>query len=182
MIKLSLECFESPKTLAQSEFTMTRACAGSVQKLTGCKIPGWSSKMFVGYLGHPYCCIPGFWLVSQFSRSVVSDSLRPHELQHARPPCPSPTPGVHSNSCPLSLWCHPAISSSVIPFSSYIQSWHTPFLICNQSVVPCAILTVASWPAYRFSRGRSGGLVFPSLKEFSTVYCDPHSQRLWHSQ
>ena len=122
MIKLSLECFESPKTLAQSEFTMTRACAGSVQKLTGCKIPGWSSKMFVGYLGHPYCCIPGFWLVSQFSRSVVSDSLRPHELQHARPPCPSPTPGVHSNSCPLSLWCHPAISSSVIPFSSCPQS------------------------------------------------------------
>ena len=59
---------------------------------------------------------------AQFSRSVVSDSLRPHELQHARPPCPSPTPGVHSNSCPLSLWCHPAISSSVIPFSSCPQS------------------------------------------------------------
>ena len=54
----------------------------------------------------------------QFSRSVVSDSLWPHESQHARPPCPSPTPGVHSNSCPLSQWCHPAISSSVIPFSS----------------------------------------------------------------
>ena len=49
----------------------------------------------------------------QFSRSVVSDSLRPHELQHARLPCPSPAPGVHSNSCPLSWWCHPAISSSV---------------------------------------------------------------------
>ena len=48
---------------------------------------------------------------------VVSDSLRPHELQHARPPCPSPTPGVYSNSCPSSRWCHPAISSSVIPFS-----------------------------------------------------------------
>ena len=58
----------------------------------------------------------------QFSRSVVSDSLRPHELQHARPPCPSPTPGVHSNSCPSSRWCHPAISSSVIPFSSCPQS------------------------------------------------------------
>ena len=58
----------------------------------------------------------------QFSRSVVSDSLRPHESQHARPPCPSPTPGVHSNSCPSSQWCHPAISSSVIPFSSCPQS------------------------------------------------------------
>ena len=52
----------------------------------------------------------------------VSNSLRPHESQHARPPCPSPTPGVHSNSCPLSQWCHPAISSSVIPFSSCPQS------------------------------------------------------------
>ena len=58
----------------------------------------------------------------QFSRSVVSNSLWPHELQHARPPCPSPTPGVHSNSRPSSRWCHPAISSSVVPFSSCPQS------------------------------------------------------------
>ena len=62
------------------------------------------------------------WSSVQFSRSVVSDSLWPHKLQHARPPCPSPTPGVHSNSCPLSHWCHPAISSSVVPFSSCPQS------------------------------------------------------------
>ena len=60
--------------------------------------------------------------VSPFSLSVVSDSLWPHELQHARPPCPSPTPGVYSNSCPLRWWCHPAISSSVVPFSSWPQS------------------------------------------------------------
>ena len=59
----------------------------------------------------------------QFSRSVVSDSLRPHELQHARPPCPSPTPRVHPNPCPLSRWYHPTISSSVIPFSSCLQSF-----------------------------------------------------------
>ena len=58
----------------------------------------------------------------QFSRSVVSDYLQPHESQHARPPCPSPTPRVHSNSCPSSWWCHPAISSSVVPFSSCPQS------------------------------------------------------------
>ena len=58
----------------------------------------------------------------QFSHSVMSDSLRPHESQHARPPCPSPTPGVHSDSCPSSQWCHPAISSSVISFSSCPQS------------------------------------------------------------
>ena len=58
----------------------------------------------------------------QFSHSVVSDSLRHHEPQHARPPCPSPTPGVHPNPCPLCLWCHPIISSSVVPFSSCPQS------------------------------------------------------------
>ena len=58
----------------------------------------------------------------QFSHSVVSDSLRLHESQHARPPCPAPTPGVHSDSRPLSWWCHPASSSSVVPFSSCPQS------------------------------------------------------------
>ena len=59
----------------------------------------------------------------QFSHSVMSESLRPHGLQHARPPCPSPTPGVYSSSCPLSWWCHPTISSSVIPLSSHLQSF-----------------------------------------------------------
>ena len=63
------------------------------------------------------------WASIQFSRSVVSDSLRPHKPQHATPPCPSPTPGVYSDSCPLSRWCHPAISSSVVPFSSCLQSF-----------------------------------------------------------
>ena len=58
----------------------------------------------------------------QVSHSVMSNSLGPHEPQHARPPCPSPTPGVHPNPCPLSRWCHPTISSSVVPFSSCPQS------------------------------------------------------------
>ena len=58
----------------------------------------------------------------QFSRWVVSDSLQPYGRQHTRPPCPSPTPGVYSNSCPLSWWYHPTISSSVVPFSSCLQS------------------------------------------------------------
>ena len=57
----------------------------------------------------------------QFSHSVVSNSLWPHESQHARTPCPSPTPGVHRNSCPSSRWCRPPISSSVVPFSSCLQ-------------------------------------------------------------
>ena len=61
-------------------------------------------------------------IFSQFSCSVLSDSLQPHESQHARPPCPSPTPEVHSDLHPLSQWCHPGISSSVIPFSSCPQS------------------------------------------------------------
>ena len=59
----------------------------------------------------------------QFSGSVVSDSLWPHEPQHARPPCPLPTPGIHPNSCPSIRWCHPTISSSVVPFSSCPQSF-----------------------------------------------------------
>ena len=59
----------------------------------------------------------------QFSHSVVSKSLWPHGLQHTRPPCSSPIPGVYSNSCPLSRWCHPTISLSVVPFSSLLQSF-----------------------------------------------------------
>ena len=61
------------------------------------------------------------WVSVQFSCSVVSDSLWPHESQHARPPCPSPTLGVYPNSCPSNRWCHPAISVSVVPFSSCPQ-------------------------------------------------------------
>ena len=74
-------------------------------------------------IGLPYFVILEILRVSvQFSHSVVSDSLRPHELQHARPPCPLSTPRVHPNSCALSWWCHLAISFSVVPFSSCSQS------------------------------------------------------------
>ena len=66
--------------------------------------------------------VPHTFSSVQFSRSVMSNSLQLHESQHARPPCPSPTPGVHSNSHPLSQWCHPAISFSVVPFYSCLQS------------------------------------------------------------
>ena len=68
-----------------------------------------------------WCCLNSIFSSFQFSRSVVSDSLRPHESQHARPPCPLPTPRVHSDSRPSSQWCHPAISSSVVPFTSCPQ-------------------------------------------------------------
>ena len=78
----------------------------------------------------------------QISRSFVSDSLWPHELQHARPPCPSPTPGVHSNSRPSGRWFHPAISSSVIPFSSCPQS-----LPASRSFITESTLRMR-WPKY----------------------------------
>ena len=86
----------------------------------------------------------------QFSHSVMFDSLQPHESQHARPPCPSPTPGVHSNSRPSSWWCHPAISSSVVPFSSCPQSLPASesfpmsqlFAWCGQSTGVSALASV----------------------------------------
>ena len=73
-------------------------------------------------LARSKCLLKMRTLSVQFSGSIVSDSLPPHESQHARPPCPSPTPGVHSDSHPLSQWCHPAISSFAIPFSTCPQS------------------------------------------------------------
>ena len=85
--------------------------------------PQLSSYWISGYLiPIVFACISYKRASVQFTRSVMSDSLRPHELQYNRPPCPSPTPGVHSNSCPSSQWCHPAISSSVVPSSSCPQS------------------------------------------------------------
>ena len=75
------------------------------------------NKQFIGFKLHTVLSSV------QFSHSVVSNSLWPHEPQHARPPCPLPTPGVYPNPCPSSQWCHPAISSSVIPFSSCPQSF-----------------------------------------------------------
>ena len=87
--------------------------------------PAWQVDFLPAELpGKPYLFIIIDNLISvQFSCSVMSHSLRPHGLQHARPPCPSPTPGVYSNSCPLSWWCHPTISSSVILFSFHLQSF-----------------------------------------------------------
>ena len=79
---------------------------------------------------------------AQFSCSIVSNSLLPHELQHARPPCPSPNPRVHPNPCPLSQWCHPTISSSVVPFSSCPQSPLSIRVFSNESALHIR------WPKY----------------------------------
>ena len=92
-----------------------RSVAGYIYRVA--KSGTWLKRLSM----YPHAHIqPLKWI--QFSRSVVSDYLRPHESQHARPPCPSPTPRVHSNSCPSSRWRHPAISSSVVPFFSCPQS------------------------------------------------------------
>ena len=96
----------------------------------------------------------------QLSRSVMSDSLRPHESQHAKPPCPSPTPGVQSYSCPSSRWCHPAISSSVIPFSSCPQS-------LPESVFSNDSTLRMRWPKYcSFSFSISPSKELPGLISF----------------
>ena len=97
----------------------------------------------------------------QFSRSVVSDSLQPQESQHARPPCPSPTPGDHSDSRPSSQWCHPAISSSVVPFSS-----------CSQSL-PASRSFPMRWPKYwSFSFSISPSNEHPGLISFRMDWLD----------
>ena len=109
----------------------------------------------------------------QCSRSVMSNSLRPHELQHARPPCPSPTPGVYSNSCPSSQWCHPAISSSVIPFSSCPQS-----LPASGSFPMSQLFSIEStlpmrWPKYwSFSVSISPSNEHPGLISFRMDWLD----------
>ena len=110
-------------------------------------------------LGHQFSSI-------QFSRSVVSDSLRPHESQHARPPCPSPTPKVHWDSRPSSWWCHPAISSSVVPFSFCPQSLPTS-VFSNESTLRMR------WPKYwSFSFSIIPSKEMPGLISFRMDWLD----------
>ena len=106
----------------------------------------------------------------------MSNSLQPHESQHARPPCPSPTPGVYTNSCPLSQWCHPAISSSVVPFSSYLQSFPASgsfpiswlFALGGQSIGALAtVLPMNIWGWFLLG---STALIFLQSKELSRVF------------
>ena len=114
------------------------------------------------------------------SVSVVSDSLRPHGLQRARPPCPPPTTGAYSNSCPLSLWCHPTISSSVIPFSSCLQSFPASgsfqmsqlFWSAGQSTGVSASVNIQDWFLF-------GGIGWISLqsKGLSSVFSNTTVQK-----
>ena len=102
----------------------------------------------------------------QFNRSVVSDSLWPHESQHTRPPCSSPTPGVYPNSCPSSRWCHPATSSSVVPLSSCPQSLPA-WVFSNESTLHMR------WPKYwSFSFNISPSKEHPGLISFRMDWLD----------
>ena len=124
------------------------------------------------------------WFSSvQFSHSVVSDSLRLHDSQHARPPCPSPTPGVYSNSCPSSWWCHPAITSSVVPFSSCPQSLpasrsfpmsqlfasggQSTGVSASASVLP---MNTQDWSPLGWTGGFPGVLIMLSYLFFKIIY------------
>ena len=113
--------------------------------------------------------LESMWCFSsvQFSHFVVSNSLRPHELQHARPPCPLSTPGVYSNSRPLSRWCHPTISSSVIPFSSCLQSFPASGSFSSESVLHIR------WPKYwSFSFNISPSNEYSGLISFRMDWLD----------
>ena len=121
----------------------------------------------------------------QFSCSVVSDSLRPHELQHARPPCPSQTPGVHPNPRPLSQWCHPAISSSVIPFSSCPQSFPASesfpisqlFAWSGQSTVVSALASFLPKKSQGWSPSQWTGWISLQSKELARVFSNTTVQK-----
>ena len=121
----------------------------------------------------------------QFSLSVMSDSLWPHESQHTRPPCPSPSPGVHSDSCPLSQWWHPAISSSVVPFSSYPQSLPASvsfsmsqlFTWGGQSIGVSALASVFPMNTQDWSHLEWTGWIFLQSKGLSRVFSNTTVQK-----
>ena len=119
-----------------------------------------------------FCCLSfNVRFSDQFSSAATvvseSDSLRPHGLQHARLPCPSPTPGGYSNSCPLSRWCHPTISSSVVPFFSHLQSLPASGSFFSESTLPMR------WPKYwSFSFNISPSNEHPGLISFRMDWLD----------
>ena len=129
---------------------------------------------------------PWNWRFSsvQFSRSVMSDSLRPHVLQHARPPCPSPTSRVHPNPCSLSWWCHPTVSSSVVPFScpqSFLASGSFPmsqlFASGGQSIGVSASTSVLPINTQDWSPLGWTGCVFLQSKGLSRVFSNTTVQK-----
>ena len=127
-----------------------------------------------------------FQFIVQFSCSVVCDSLQPHEPQHARPPCPSPTHGAYPNSCPFSLWCHPTISSSVIPFSSCPQSFSASgsfqmsqlFASGGQSIGVSASTSILSMNTQGWSPSEWTGWISLQSKGLSRVFSNTTVQSI----
>ena len=121
----------------------------------------------------------------QFSHSVMSDSLEPHELQHTRPPCPSPTAGVHPNPCPLCRWSHPTISSSVMPFISHPQSFPAPgsfqmsqlFTSGGQSIGVSALGSVLPMNTQDWSPSGWTGWISLQSKGLSRVFSNTTGQK-----
>ena len=158
----------------------------SPQKKTGC-CQAW--KMSARYSStinsHNSQLLHGYFSSVQFSHSVVSDSLQPSELQHARPPSPSPIPGVYPNSCPLIWWCHPTISSSVISFSSCPQSFPTSgsfpmsqlFISCGQSIGVSASTSVRPVNTQDWSPLGWAGWISFQFKGLSRVFSNTTVQQ-----
>ena len=121
----------------------------------------------------------------QFSRSVVPNSSWPHEWQHARPPCPSPAPGVYSNSCPSSQWCHPAISSSVVPVFSCLQSLPASesfpmsqlFAWGGQSIRVSALTSILPMNTQDWSPSKWTGWISLQSKGLSRVFSNTTAQK-----
>ena len=141
--------------------------------------------MSIRYL--QYCLLHDytFLLSVQFNLSVMSDSLRPHGLQHTRLPCPSPSPGICSSSCPLSWWCHPTISSSVVPFSSCLQSFPASgsfpvswlFISGGQSIGALASTSVPPMNIHGWFPLGLTGLIFLQSKALSRVFPQYHNSK-----
>ena len=142
-------CSEPPLTLFQLLviFSLSLVCLISIHPLV-LSLNRMSSRNFFQALQFSSV---------QFSCSVVSDSLRPHELQHARPPCPSPTPRFHSDSHPLSRLCNPAISSSVVPFSSCPQSLPASESFPMSQLFTCSGQSTGVWALASFLPKKSQG-------------------------
>ena len=139
------------------------------------KISNVPTGVSVAFIQRSYADSQRSFSSIQFSHSVVSDSLWPHESQHTRPPCPSPTPGIYPNSRPLSWWCHPTVSSSVVPFSSCPHSFPTSgsfamrqlFVSGGQSIWASASAAVLPMNIQRWFPLRLTGFIFPLSKELS---------------
>ena len=145
--------------------------AGDVRD-SGTRLSDWAHTQALTTLSY------NKYLISQFSHSVVSDSFQSHRLQHARPPCPSPTPGVYSNSCPLSWWCYPTISLSSPSLPAFNLSQHQGLLKCvnsshqvwaSTSVLP---MNIQNW----FPLGWTGWISLQS-KGLSRVFSDTTVQK-----